>query len=385
MIANFKNVKISGISVVVPEKEINIYDEAQYYDNSIKKIDRMRKMVGFYKRRVIKKGETTAVDLAYDSARNLIQGLNIDKESIDALLFVVQQPDYMAPVNSYFIHNKLGLSQNCIATDITQGCAGWVYGLYIASQMIQSGIHKKILLLNGDTPSLDVDISDRNQAPLFGDGGCATLLEYSEEEISSYYNIDTVSSGYDAIITPFIGRRFYINMNDDSDFNILSQLRKEKVNLSTGNVQPLLGGYIDGLRVFDFTVKIVPETIKKLLKYANKTKNDIGVLALHQANKQIVQTVGQCVGFDLEKVPYDAFENYGNNTMISIPTTLSLVDKSVFNKETCVCGFGNGLISAAAILNLKDTYIDEIKTFKKPDYVMTREEYIEYWRNKIQE
>ena len=275
MIANFKNVKISGISVVVPEKEINIYDEAQYYDNSIKKIDRMRKMVGFYKRRVIKKGETTAVDLAYDSARNLIQGLNIDKESIDALLFVVQQPDYMAPVNSYFIHNKLGLSQNCIATDITQGCAGWVYGLYIASQMIQSGIHKKILLLNGDTPSLDVDISDRNQAPLFGDGGCATLLEYSEEEISSYYNIDTVSSGYDAIITPFIGRRFYINMNDDSDFNILSQLRKEKVNLSTGNVQPLLGGYIDGLRVFDFTVKIVPETIKKLLKYANKTKNDI--------------------------------------------------------------------------------------------------------------
>ena len=57
----FKNVKISGISVVIPEKEINIYDEAEYYNNSVKKIDRMRKMVGFYKRRVAD-DTTTAAD-----------------------------------------------------------------------------------------------------------------------------------------------------------------------------------------------------------------------------------------------------------------------------------------------------------------------------------
>lgn len=45
----FKHVKISGVSTVVPEKEINIYDEAHYYGGNIKKIDRMRKMVGFWK------------------------------------------------------------------------------------------------------------------------------------------------------------------------------------------------------------------------------------------------------------------------------------------------------------------------------------------------
>ena len=48
-LSKFEHAKIAGISVVVPEKEINIYDEAQYYNNSIKKIDRMRKMVGFWK------------------------------------------------------------------------------------------------------------------------------------------------------------------------------------------------------------------------------------------------------------------------------------------------------------------------------------------------
>ena len=59
----FNHVKISGIGVVVPKKEICIYDEAQYYDNSVKKIDRMRKMVGFYKRRVVENGITPG-DLA---------------------------------------------------------------------------------------------------------------------------------------------------------------------------------------------------------------------------------------------------------------------------------------------------------------------------------
>ena len=381
-VKTFKHVKIKSIEVVIPSKEICIYDEAQYYDNSVKKIDRMRKMVGFYKRRVAEK-DNTALDFAYNAANNLLNDMKIDRNSIDALIYVVQKPDWDGPVNSYFLHHKLGLSQSCIATDVVQGCAGWVFGLYMASQMIESGTHKRILLLNGDTPSIGINPADRNSAPIFGDGGCATLLEYSEKEIVSDYNIDTVGEGYDALISPFSRNRFGIDMLDDDDFNYWLPLRKERVTLPTGNTQPLLANYMDGLRVFDFTIKIVPETIKTLLKSSNKTQEDIGVLALHQANKQIVQAVGQAAEFDLDKVPYEAFENYGNNTMVSIPTTLALVDKSVFNKEACVCGFGNGLISAAAILNLKDTHIGEIKTFKKPDYVMSRDEYVDYWRKKM--
>ena len=150
---SFKNVKISGISVIVPEKEINIYDEAEYYNNSIKKIDRMRKMVGFYKRRVAD-DTTTSADLAYDAALNLIKDNNIDKNSIDALIFIVQQPDVMNPSTAYFIHNKLGLSNNCIATDINQGCVGWVFGLFMVSQMIQSGAFKKVLLFSCNTAYL---------------------------------------------------------------------------------------------------------------------------------------------------------------------------------------------------------------------------------------
>ena len=246
------------------EQEINIYDEAEYYGNNIKKIDRMRKMVGFYKRRVADL-TTTPADLAYDAAQKLIKEMKIDKDSIDALIFVVQQPDVMNPATAYFIHQKLGLSDDCLAMDINQGCVGWVYGLYMAHLMIASGMHKKILLLNGDTPSVGVDLSNRNVAPIFGDGGTATLLEKTDEVVDAFFNIETQSYGYEAIIAPFSGTRFRTPLINDEDFELLAKLRKERITMPTGNDVSLFSGYIDGLAVFDFTVKFVPENIKKLL------------------------------------------------------------------------------------------------------------------------
>lgn len=381
-LSKFEHVKITGISTVVPEKEINIYDEAEYYGGSIKKIDRMRKMVGFWKRRVADK-TTTPSDLAYDAAKKLIEDMNIDKSTIDALVFIVQQPDVDNPSTAYFLHNKLGLSQKCIATDINQGCAGWVFGLHMVSQMIESGAYKKVLLLNGDTPSVGIDPSNRNSAPIFGDAGVATLVEYSTEKMESFYNIETVSSGFEAIIAPFSGTRFRLDWADEKEFELLHTLVNEKITMPTGMEVPLMGGYMDGIAVFDFTIKIVPENIKQILKYANLTQGDIGALCLHQANKQIIQSVGTEAGFEEEKIPYTAFENYGNNTMCSIPTTLACLDKEIKKDKLCCCGYGNGLIAASAILNLENAYISEVKTYIKPDYVKTREEYIDYWRNKI--
>ena len=141
---------------------------------------------------------------------------------------------------------------------------------------------------------------------------------------------------------------------------------------------------MDGIAVFDFTIKIVPETIKTLLKEVGLTQQEVPALCLHQANKQIVQAVAEGAGFSVEKAPYSAFENYGNNTMCSIPTTLAILDKNISRKNLCCCAFGNGLVSVASILDLEDTKISEINYFRKPSYVLSRDEYIDYWRKKIE-
>ena len=157
--SKFEHVKVAGLLTVVPQNEICIYDEAQYYNNSVKKIDRMRKIVGFWKRRVADIG-TTPSDLAIDAAKKLFEQSGIDKKTIDVLIFVVQKPDVINPATAFYIHRELDLPKSCMSFDINQGCPGWVYGMHVAHAMVESKACKRVLLLAGDTPAEYADPKD---------------------------------------------------------------------------------------------------------------------------------------------------------------------------------------------------------------------------------
>lgn len=381
----FKHVKLSAISTVVPEKEINIYDEAEYYGGSIKKIDRMRKMVGFHKRRVIDKN-TTAGDLAVAAAEKLIAGTSLDKNTIDVIVYVVQQPDFVNPANAFYIHKEIGLSEQTPAFDINNGCAGFVYGMWVASQMVESGACKKILLICADTPSKGTDIKNRNVAPIFGDAGSAMILEFSKDEIESYYNIETRSDGIETLFYPSSGSRFFVDMNNDEDFKYMNKIRNQKITTETGNEVTFFDAFMDGMAVFDFTISFVPQNIKGLMEFAGVEEKDVDCLCLHQANKQIIHCVADAVGFPHEKVPYYAFENFGNNTMCSIPSTICSVlkKKTDYGKIKIVAsGFGNGLTSATCLLNLNNVKNIGVSTYITPQDKISREEYVEYWQEKM--
>lgn len=127
----FNNVKISGISSVVPSKELCILDDKNLYNGDEKRINRVVKSSGFFKRRVTETN-IMASDLCLQAANDLIKNLKIKKEEIDALIFLSYTPDYLMPATSYILHSKLGLSQNCICMDIPQACSGYEIGLYQA-------------------------------------------------------------------------------------------------------------------------------------------------------------------------------------------------------------------------------------------------------------
>lgn len=383
--SEFSHVKLSAISVVVPKNEINIYDEAQYYGNDVRKIDRMRKMVGFWKRRVAP-DDITPSDLAIGAAQKLFTECNVDKNSIDELVFVHQKLNYLGPIDAYEIHHKLGLPDRCICTSVLQGCAGWVWGIYLASQLVQSGTVKRVLLLTGDTHSVGCDLSDRNTAPIFGDAGSATLVEYSDIERKSFFGIKTVSSGFDKIICPAGGcrLRYDFDLSPEDPFN---KPLLETITSKAGYKTRLLRAQMDGGAVFEFTMNEVPSQIKEVLNFSNLTSDDISKCCLHQANKQIVQTVAMAADFDLEKTPYGAFEKYGNNTMNSVPTVLSDLyssNNNSFESKPYLCsGFGNGLVIATAVLDLHDTVSTGVCDFEKPAGFKNRDEWVAFWKAKV--
>ena len=316
---------------------VNIFDEAQYYDNNIRQIERMKKKVGFYKRRVVDT-DTCAEDLALASAKNLIEDNNIDKNSIDALIYVYQQMAYPGVV----------------------------------------GAHRKILLLNADTPSKGKDPADRNSAPLFGDGGCATLLEYTEENHDSYYNIATFSYGYDKIITPGRGFRLNYDFKQSADSAFNAPIIEPFIS-KAGYKTRLTDAQLDGNAVFEFTIT---------MEYLGLKPEDFSQLCLHQANKQIVQSIAEIVQFPLEKTDYKPFSVYGNNTMCSIPTVLSCQHRKngkFEDKPYLCCAYGNGLVSVTAVLDLKDSKCGEIKDFQKDNDFKNRAQWIEYWKKKFEQ
>ena len=118
----------------------------------------------------------------------------------------------------------------------------------------------------------------------------------------------------------------------------------------------LFYGYMDGLAVFNFTINEVPKSIKAAMAYAGITEEKTDKLFLHQANKQIVQAVGTESDFPLEKVPYDAFENFGNNTMCSIPTNINYLykDNMTEDKHIVCSAIGNGLAVKTGAFTLSE-------------------------------
>jgi 3-oxoacyl-[acyl-carrier-protein] synthase-3 len=379
-LAKFEHVKISGISAVVPEKEINIYDELEYYNGSVKKVDRMRKMVGFWKRRVVDEG-VTASDLSIQATENLIQKMNINKDTIDAIIFVRQRPDFSSPATAFYIAGQLNLPKSVMAFDICLGCTGWMQGLFVAHSLIESHAYKRVLLLAGDTPSVDMKVENRISAPVFGDGGSATLLEYSNDTNLSYFDVGADSSGFEAIIKPASGYRLRLKspLDDNDNKEILEPLISK-----SGYQTNLQDFYMDGTKVFEFTIKEVPASIKRVLEYAKLTQENIDYLMLHQANKQIVQAIANESGFGEEKAPYSSFENYGNESVTSIPISINHnFYNKLSNEKILCCAFGSGLAWCSGIFNFNNIYYSGVKNYIKPKDKASRQDLIKYWKQKI--
>ena len=239
------------------------------------------------------------------------------------------------------------------------------------------------MLINGDTPAKGLKASDRVNAPLFGDAGLATLVEYSEGAPETVFNLETFSEGYEAILVPASGARCRFDARKPED---VSQVT-EKFETANGRTACLAEGYMDGPAVFEFSTQKAPANIKALMADVGTTTDSYDFLALHQANKQIIQTVGGNAGFPLEKVPFSGFENFGNNTMCSIPATLLQERGEALRNggrvHALACGFGNGLVVCSIDLTLDGLKCADMKSYVRPADHRTSDEWRAYWREKF--
>lgn len=346
--SSFKNVKISGISTVVPSKELCLLDDKELYGGNEKKINRVVKSSGFLKRRV-SESEVMTSDMCLQAANDLIDNLNVDKSTIDAVLFLSYTPDYLMPATSYVLHKKLGLTQNCLCMDIPQACSGYVLGLFQASMLINSG-YKRVLLLVGDSFSKYTDMFKDHTAPVFGDAGTATMVEYDENTETIYFNINSDGNGYDSLICENGGFKNIPNKNSFYD-----------------NGEFIYKAKMDGGRVFDFTMNNITPSLSDLLKFSSKNKDDFDYYVFHQANKFILQNIARQLEIDETKMPVETLSKYGNQCGASIPCTISdQLHEKIKGKNVLMAGFGVGLSWASAIVKFgENIYCSKVNEYIK--------------------
>ncbi len=346
------NINIAGISACVPEDE---YDNNNYDWVSEKERSTLIKVIGVEKKHHAKKGTTTS-DLCFVAANNLINELNWDRSEIDLLVFVSQSRDYIIPATAGLLQKKLSLPNTCIAFDISLGCSGYVYGLSVIGSMMATGMIKKGLLLTGDISTLNTSYKDKSAFPLFGDAGTATAIDLSNNTKPMMFNLQTDGGGYDAIIIPDGGIRNFADKNTSFNYETISDgIVRNKFNIA-----------LDGVKVFNFSLREVRPNVIKLLKEFELTTDDIDYFIFHQANKLMNETIRKQLKLAPEKVPY-SLKDFGNTSSASIPLTIvtELSNKVSSSSLTMLLsGFGVGLSWGSVIIDTKNITCPSVYIFK---------------------
>lgn len=323
----FKNVRIAGMAAGFPKNiASNLHPGPEDNVSADYAPEDFVATTGVEERRV----STTLCtsDLCYGAAEKLIADLGWDKKEIEAVLFVSQTPDYILPATACILQDRLGLSKECYATDMSIGCSGWLYGLSSLAALVANGGIQKALLMVGDAKARVK--GKRN--PLFGSSGTVTALEYKEGAKGLQFHMGTDGSGFDAIITPDGGARNQITMESFNQYEF------------EGKMIHRLQSRMKGMDVFSFGITTAPKSIKKLAEHFGFDIQAADYLVLHQANMKMNDVIVKKLKFDAEKVP-NSLRYFGNTNGASIPVTIvtQLKDKLAENAKFLCCGFGVGL------------------------------------------
>jgi 3-oxoacyl-[acyl-carrier-protein] synthase III len=302
------DIRISGIASAIPEGTQGVADLARQFGAD--EVAKITDSVGVQTRHVAS-SELCASDLCFAAAERLLEDLGWERDSVDALIFVSQTPDYVMPATACSLHGRLGLGSGCLAFDVSLGCSGYVYGLGVASRMLGAGAAQRALVLVGDTITRVVSPQDRSAAPLFGDAGTATAMEYSEGAPAMFFDLGTDGAGQKHLIVPAGGFR---NRGEQA-----SSLLTEREN---GNVRSDNDLFMNGGEVFLFTLSKVPALVKRTLKGAGWSTDDIDGLVLHQANAFMLNHLKKRLKLSDDRMVI-ALEQYGNTSCASIPLAIT--------------------------------------------------------------
>ncbi|GAA4094286.1 beta-ketoacyl-ACP synthase III [Mucilaginibacter panaciglaebae] len=256
---------------------------------------------GIKERRILKGEGLGTSDLAAPAVQGLLEKRGIGPEEIDLIIFCTTTPDMPFPATANLFAHKIG-AINAWGFDMQAACSGFVFGLATGAQFIETGMHKKVLVVGADKMSSIVDYQDRATCIIFGDGAGCALLEPSTD---GHGVLDSVLKS-DGSGIPFLHMKAGGSIKPASHATVDAREHY---------------AYQEGKTVFKFAVTSMADVAAEVMERNHLTAEDIAWLVPHQANKRIIDATAARTGLSDDKVIVN-IERYGNTTNATIPLCL---------------------------------------------------------------
>jgi len=285
---------------------------------------------GIKERRILKGEGKGSSDMGAPAVEGLLKKRGIRADEIELLICATTTPDMLFPATANIICDKIGAT-NAWGYDINAACSGFLFALTTAARFIETGMHKKVVVVGVDKMSSIINFQDRATCIIFGDGGGAVLLEPNEE---GYGIVDSILKSDGA------GRAF------------LHQKAGGSVKPATHETIDNLEHYVyqEGQTVFKFAVKKMADVSAEIMEKNNLTGDDVAWLVPHQANKRIIDATAHRMGLPDTKVMLN-IERYGNTTNGTIPLCLWEYEKQMKKGDHIILSaFGGGFTWGAVYI-----------------------------------
>lgn len=323
--------RISAVDYYLPDATLSNEDlSAEFPEWSV---DKIAAKTGINNRHISGQDQFSS-DLAIAAGKALFQAHGIDPDSVEYLIVCTQSPDYFLPTTACIVQDGLGLQKSIGAVDMNLGCSGYIYALGQAKGLIESGQVSNVLVITADTYTKFINREDKSVRTIFGDGASATLVtDDGDAESITAITYGTDGSGAKHLIVPQGGLRDGVGISPKADTS------SREIAASGYDL------YMDGPEIFNFTLRVVPGSVERILEKADLELADIDLFVFHQANAFMLEHLRKKLGVAEERF-FVSMEDSGNTVSSTIPIALAEAERAgrlIPGMRVLLLGFGVGL------------------------------------------
>lgn len=319
--------RIMSVGAYRPARIVTNDEICEYIDSSDEWI---RERSGIIERRYAAKDESV-IDMASAAATTALENAGVTPDQVGMVLVATVTHPYQTPSAAVEVADRIG-ANGAAAIDIAAACAGFCYGVAMASDMIRGGSARYIVVVGVEKLTDWVNPEDRGTAFIFADGAGAVVVGPSDEPA-----IGPVVWGADGTQSKAITMtQSFIDYRDNG-----------------GPIFPTLE--MQGQQVFRWAVGEMSKAAQRALEVAGVEPDDLDAFIPHQANMRITDAMVRAMKLPGHVAVARDIAYAGNTSAASVPLAMANMLESgeaPHGGTALLIGFGAGLAFAAQVVTL---------------------------------